>query len=292
MNTSEFHKFYNDLNIKITLENTTFSALNIVFEKFFRSIPMHSHSSNSYEIHYIAYGKGEVTVDGDTYEVVPNTLYITGPHVEHSQVPQQNDPMAEYCIYLKLDEKTAVQRGNIKRSLVPLFQKTKFWYGQDTQNIHAIMQSVFYELEKEYTGYMFQVEALLQQLIVGLIRNYERDKESEVHFEPSNPDSNQYLILEECFLYEYQDITLEKLAGRMKLSTRQTERLLQKHYHKTFLQKKTEAKMSAAVLLLGDRRKRITDISVDLGYSSVEHFSNAFKRYYLMSAREYRKKFY
>jgi AraC-like DNA-binding protein len=48
--------------------------------------------------------------------------------------------------------------------------------------------------------------------------------------------------------------------------------------------------MSAALILLLDPNKRITDIALDIGYSSSEHFSNAFKRYFGMTAREYRKK--
>ena len=100
---------------------------------------------------------------------------------------------------------------------------------------------------------------------------------------------NTYYIIHSSFLYEYQSITLDKLAKRLGLSNRQTERLLQKYYGNTFLKKKTEAKMSVAIILLRDQNKTITSISNDLGYSSVEHFSNAFKRYYHMSASEYRR---
>ena len=96
-------------------------------------------------------------------------------------------------------------------------------------------------------------------------------------------------IIEEYFLYEYQDLTLEKLSSRLGLSHRQTERLLQKHYGMTFLQKKFEAKMSAALILLQDPSNSITEISVQLGYSSVEHFSAAFRKYYGISASEWRK---
>jgi AraC family 4-hydroxyphenylacetate 3-monooxygenase operon regulatory protein len=57
----------------------------------------------------------------------------------------------------------------------------------------------------------------------------------------------------------------------------------------TFLQKKTEAKMSMAAVLLGDLNHSITKVSDDLGYSSLEHFSHAFKKYYGVTARQYRK---
>ena len=150
------------------------------------------------------------------------------------------------------------------------------------------MQSLFQELEHRHIGYHTVLEALLTQLIVRSVRNLEYPGTSEPDAESTIADRN-YLIIEEYFLFEYQELSLEKLSSRLGLSHRQTERLFQKHYGRTFLQKKYEAKMSAALVLLKDPSMSITDISVQLGYSSVEHFSSAFKKYYGMSAREWRK---
>lgn len=281
---------YNDLNINFSIDYINFNALNFTLEKFLRSIPGHSHSDNSYEIHYIPYGKGQVKIDNIVYDVVPGTLFVTGPHIEHEQIPLIDDPMVEYCIYFKIEKINQNKKKENSNSYIQLFKNTKFWFGLDNQNIHPLMQQIFYELENKYTGYMTQVETLLQQLVVNLIRNYENKIKSINQFESSNLVDRKYLIIEEFFLYEYRSITLSTLSNRLGLSSRQTERLLKQHYGKTFLQKNAEAKMSAASILLLDHKKRITDISVDLGYSSVEHFSNAFKRYYHESARSYRNK--
>ena len=48
--------------------------------------------------------------------------------------------------------------------------------------------------------------------------------------------------------------------------------------------------MSAAAILLTDKSKNITSIAEELGYSSPEHFSSAFRGYYGTSPREYRKR--
>ena len=78
-------------------------------------------------------------------------------------------------------------------------------------------------------------------------------------------------------MYDYKDLTLDTLAKLVKLGKRQTERLLKKHYNKTFMQKRTEARMSAACILLQDNKKGMAAIAEELGYSSAEHFTNAFK---------------
>ena len=283
---------FEDLNIRFAIDDTNFILLNLVYERFLRSIPNHSHSNNSYEIHYIPYGYGTALIDGVTYDIIPNTLYITGPKVEHKQEPFAGDPMVEYCIYLKME--SSKNKKSTATSAVDLFKNTHFWYGQDTQTILPLLQQLFTELDGKSTGYETQVKTLLMQCIIKIICNYEADgckRQQDLPRFLAQPNlyDKKYILLEECFLYEYQSLTLEKLAKRLGLGIRQTERLLKEHYGETFLQKRTEAKMSAAVLLLKDPTKSISTISTELGYSTLEHFSNAFKRYYGKSAREYRK---
>ena len=97
------------------------------------------------------------------------------------------------------------------------------------------------------------------------------------------------VIIDEYFLYEYQTLSLEELSRRLNLSARQTQRLLMEYYGKTFQQKKAEARMSVAAILLSDQSLSITSIAENLGYSSIEHFSSSFRRFYKTSPREFRK---
>lgn len=280
---------YHNLNIMFTMEHINFYPLHIAYERFLRSIPYHSHGDSSYEIHYIPYGRGKVKINNVTYQIVPNTLYITGSHVVHEQIPDKEDPMIEYCVYLRTETKSLDKRTLIKGSYLNIFENTTFWFGQDSQNIHLLMQQLFLELENKNTGYTKQIELLLQQLVICLIRNYENKPQVNSQIAFQDLSYSKFFIIEEYFLYEYSSLSLEELSSRLGLSTRQTERLLKKHYGKTFLRKKTESRMSAAAILLMDTSKSITDVALILGYSSVEHFSNAFKKYYNQSASEYRK---
>ncbi|MDY5871363.1 MAG: AraC family transcriptional regulator [Suilimivivens sp.] len=278
-----------NFDLHFSLGGYDFHVSNIVLEQFERSIPRHSHSKNSYEIHYIPFGYGKASINGKDYEVTPNTLFITGPFVEHAQIPNCQDPMCEYCIYLKLGHSSFPVSSAPEKKLTALFKKTNFWFGQDTQDIHSLMKQLFFELEHHYTGYSIQAESLLKQLIIKLVRNYENKPEISTRKVSPNLIDNKYLIIEECFLYEYRTLTLDKLSARLGLGIRQTERLLKDHYGKTFLQKKTEARMSAASILLQNSGLSITQIAEDTGYSCVEHFSASFKHYYGQSASAYRK---
>ena len=211
---------------------------------------------------------------------------MTGPHVEHAQSPLLSDPMQEYCVYFHFPGSSRVKKPSL---LMDSFLSARFWIGQDAQGIHFLMKQLFDELEHHYTGYRNQVELLLSQLIICLVRNYEQEKKPEYRFADTNLYNSKSMIIEEYFLYEYRTLSLDILADRLKLSTRQTQRLLQEYYGKTFQQKKAEARMSAASILLGEKNRSIASIAEELGYSSAEHFSSAFKKYYQVSPGSYRR---
>ena len=222
-----------------------------------------------------------------TYEIPPNTLYLAGPHVAHAQISVQGDPMVDYCIYLRLRRTSPGEKRT--DDLDRLFTEKTFWIGQDNCQIKNTLEQLFRELKEQKTGYTVYVETLLRQLIVQMIRNYQGGQKARHHFKPATPAEAQDFIIEESFLYDYPVLTLEQLADRLGLGCRQTERLMQDIYGKTFLQKKGDARMSAASILLTYSDRSISSIAEELGYSSVEHFSAAFRKYYKKSARQYRK---
>ena len=160
-------------DLHFILGECDFHVSNIVLERFERSIPLHSHSKNSYEIHYIPSGHGTASINGNSYPIVPNTLFVTGPFIEHAQVPDRKDPMCEYCIYLKIGRSTSPSASLAEKALVNRFRQIDFWFGRDSQDIHPLMIQLFTELEHRYTGYSIQAEILLKQLIIKLVRNYE-----------------------------------------------------------------------------------------------------------------------
>ncbi len=342
-------KFYGDTSIHFTIADTRFQTLNMIYEEFRRTIPSHVHGSGSYEIHYINAGYGNALINGHHYTLTPHTLYVTGPHVEHAQSPLPENPMQEYCIYLKSEKKRRSPSSSGSRSvskeelaIVNIFEECTFWFEQESVWAGDLIQKLFQAVEKPQFGWFLEAEALMKQLLVYLARAYQTgtadafsgpsfsglslsgqasaEQASDGRFHAgrsySDPaagnDTNgnhtrfsdggadpfisgpqlphkTSIIIEDYFLYHYQQLSLEELADKLGLGTRQTERLLLKHYGKTFLQKKTEAKMSAASQLLTDTTQSITSIAEDLGYSSIEHFSSAFKKYYQKSPRQYRK---
>ena len=279
---------YRNLNLNFTMDDVSFTVLSISNEQMLEPIPRHSHSRNSYELHYISYGYGTLIADDEKYKITPGTFFMTGPQVLHEQISDPDDPMREYGVYLKV----RLPRKGTKSRLLQSFLQQSFYFGTVGIELYDLMKKLIGELEQESDGQQLMLSALLQELIVLISRSYENpaaDSSSDNTAGIYLPDDQTYLIIEEAFLYNYRDITLDGLAKLLNLSHRQTERLLRQHYNKTFLQKKKEARMSAACILLQDSQKSVASIAYELGYSSPEHFTHAFKNYYHVSPSMYGK---
>lgn len=276
--------FYNNLDIRFNAGGCKFHAVNLVCSPITHNIPFHSHGKNCYEIHYISEGYGTLNADGENYEITPNTLFVTGPLVSHSQITDLNSPMFEWCVYLRTDESNNEKYSDI----ISKFLSEKFWIGQDGQGLLPLFQKLFSEFENRFDGYLDMAGLLLAQIVVSVTRNY---IESAVRTGEMSAGISERtsIIIEEYFLYEYRTASLKELSKRLGLSERQTQRVIEKYYGSSFSEKKNEARMSAAAILLKDRVLSLADISERLGCSSQEYFTSAFKKYYGISPGRYRK---
>ena len=282
---------YRDLKISFSIGDIFFNVISLSHEKIIKPYPRHAHSKNSYELHFVPQGQGTLVIENKKYDITPGTLFMTGPEVPHEQISARENPMTEFSIYLQVQHSASQKIP----SLVKTFLECSFWFGQAEQSIYSLTEKLFEELKTKAAGYELMVQTILPQLILSVARHYLGTQKTKSAPQEVVSGQNQqtvsekaYLIIEEAFLYDYKTITLTKLAHRVSLSERQTERLLVKHYGQSFIQKKTEARMSAASQLLCETNTSVAAIAEDLGYSSAEHFCNAFRKYYKISPRLFR----
>ncbi len=250
-------------------------------------IAAHMHSNTSYEIHYTFCGHGSVTVNGRTYPVEADTLYITGPKVLHAQISDTSDPVIEYTLYLEC------QRAAIDaRDPLSLFAETTFWMGKDNGRVYPLLKQLVDENNRPGLCTRDMSEALLRQIIVALTRMYHQDApfRAAAPTRDSAPSRAGIMpVIEEAFLYRYASLSLDGLAALLNLSVRQTQRLLRDNFGKTFTQMLSDARMAAAVQYLDGTDLPVTDVAERVGFSSLEHFSTAFRRFMGVSPLKYRR---
>lgn len=277
-----------NLYITFSIGDYQINILKFTYECQTWNTPSHAHSSNSYEIHYIPKGKGTLISNQCSYELYPNILYTTGPHIEHQQYSDSDDPTYEYCIYLRIEKTHDTKKNSSENSIIEPFLHYPFWYGKDCAKLQTTLEAIYQEFSAPGSAAPIMLRALFMQFLVKILRNYEPASNAAITYIPI-PLVKAYILIEDSFLLEYDTITLNELSHRLGLSTRQTSRILFNRYGQNFLQKRTEARMAAAATFLKEGKLSISEISDRLGYSYPNHFHTAFKNYYKMTVSEYKQ---
>lgn len=268
--------------VRFLLEGVVVNVLMVSYRRFTEVMPEHAHGENVYEIHLVTDGRGTVLLNREAHPVSGGILYITGPGVLHEQISEKENPVTEFGLYLQLE------KDRPGGELVQGLRQHPTWYGRGRAALPLLAGQILSEQAAEQPGSMEKLPHLLADFLIECIRSLLKVQEKEALLPAPEEkfsahtvqEENAFLVTDEVFLYEYREITLQELARRLGFSVRQTQRLLYRIYGKSFTQKKLEARMSAALTLLQNSRFSITEISEQLGYSSMEHFSHAFAKYY------------
>ncbi len=312
----------NELSYSFTIDKTVFRVSMLSDGIINHVIPGHSHAKGCYEIHCVTDGAGSVLLDDTRFPVTAGSVYVTGPHIFHEQTPDLSHPMAEMCVYIQLLTPSEPHSDTLSYPnphVIASFLQQTCWIGSDTSGILPIMKQIFLEAaDPNAVGHMAYMSGLFMQLFCLLVRCYQTNPNApampqpqsqltrnevaqlnctkDVHRKQTNHDQTNLLqnalsplAIEEAFLNNYRTITLSDLAAATHLSIRQLQRLIQKQYGTTFQKKRTQARISAACILLKTTSCSLGEIAERTGYSSPEHFSYAFRQQMGCTPGSYRK---
>lgn len=84
-------------------------------------------------------------------------------------------------------------------------------------------------------------------------------------------------------------ISLKEISSKLFLSERQTSRIIQKKYHKSFSEMINDRKLYISLLLLTTTDEPISSIAEFVGYNTENYFYSSFKKKYKCTPLQYRK---
>lgn len=201
-----------------------------VFEK---DMAGHSHSKNSYELHYITGGKGTLTTDSKVYSLSEGDFFVTGPGIYHRQSTDRREPLKEIFVYLQ----TFADKSS--DSLVSAFLSTHFYFCK-SDDLKKYFEMLLLERQEKKLGYTSAIAAIMQLMLTEITRMY-LPQFDKICAENGNLNDRRFLIIESLFIEKPESITLAELAQSIGVCERQAQRLLKKYYGKSFTQKKEEA---------------------------------------------------
>ena len=270
-----------EVNYSFSMEGHKIHILMLTHGTITKAIPSHSHSKNSYEVHYIFGGKGTLTVQGNAYSISPGILFVTGPGIEHAQNPEAGNTIQEDCLYFYIEGEGTPDKNS---PVIHALRSCPFWFGQDTQNIADTIRMIQEELPLHQIGHAISMNACFQRYLVQLTRNMVSVPTQEL-----TDAGPVQLLIENAFLNRYKDLTLDDICHIAGMSRRQTQRLLIQYYGYGFQKKRTASRMAAAAAFLLHSDLSPEEIAELVGYSGLSSFLQAFKGYYHMTTKEYRK---
>ncbi len=214
-------------------DNYKFTLVQFGKGVFYKDMAGHSHSKNSYEFHYITDGEGILVTDTKNYKLSKGDFFVTGPNIYHQQSTNKQNPLEEIYIYIQASEMKT------KSSLVSTFLANHFYY-EKASGLKDIFDKIITEDANRKWGYENIISALLQQLLTETVRLYWPNFSSTTE-SYENLNDRRFFIIETAFINDPKGLTLTKLSDMIGLCERQTQRLLEKYYNKSFSEKKAES---------------------------------------------------
>ena len=247
-------------------------------------VPTHAHI-NLFELTIITGGEGTVYTNGKPVPVKQGDIYLSFPCDLHKITSSANPLKYDFIAFNTKIEPYRTELETIVERFMPADKRIV-----SDEIIRYLVSNVINEFgnRREYAEEL--IAAALRQIIVYLIRDF---KELTPHVKHTDNVSQQEMLCYQLMNYidthiytlrRLEDITqfasynYSYLSDLFKKTTQST---LSEYYH--------TRKLEVARLLIEERKLTISKISQLLNYSSVNAFSNAFKKKYGVSPKAYEK---
>ncbi len=252
--------------------------------------PKHNHAA--FEFHVV--GKGVVVLETDrTVELLENDSVLIHPEVFHAfKNLETGSVVLSFLFFIEKNKRKTVADyySLIEQKLQS--EKGVFLFSQNSQikeystkiiaNLYS--ESILAEerLKSWLTLLLTEIFGVLTENKAGTYDNNAQLAENDMRF----------FMIEDYFNEHYkEDVSLKKLAERLFLSEKQTDKMIKKAFGEGFRQHLCKIRLLISKDLLTDTDKEINEIAEQVGYKSYNGFYLAFKENVKMTPKEYRAKY-
>lgn len=229
-----------------------------------------------------------------TYELDGNSLELQAPQFvlfEPSASITANAQRAE-LLFFTFSASLVMQHAGTMHLIPPkstVAFKSEHFSGD--RKLDGLFAEFVNELTDEKPGKEIVMHALVEQLLVYVLRNYAQPRRSE-ELELSRAglvDRRIRRSVELMYTQLDQDLTLKALAAASYLSPFHFARLFKKLTGSTPHNYLAGIRAARAQLLLAETELSVTEIGARVGYLSASHFTKAFRLATGTTPREFRK---
>lgn len=254
-------------------------------------VRMNRHNHAMTELHFVVSGSGRLVINDGEVPLVPHRAYLIPPGSYHAILSDKNRPLRKYTFRFdieELQEGPGYQHREIEalKAIFPPISYQDIPYGEGYLTSLTLIAK---ELKECQLGYYTKLQAYFSEILIDVMRVL------TTQVTPADPTPNRINddirchLIDEYFDHYSSHLTLKRLAGLLHLSTRQTNRILQQMYNKTFSEKLADIRIEAAKDLLVTTDLPVLLIAEKQGFASPAFFSKTFKKITGKTPQAYRK---
>ena len=245
------------------------------------------HASSAYSFLAVFSGMLDLSFNGDSLKLNPGQSRILEPNTSLTASGKRVE-----FLDITISPALALQHA-VTMKLIPAKSMIAFSQNviQNDTRLDRILGDLSSELEAESPGKEIIVRALVEQLVVQLLRNYSAARLSE-ELELSRVglvDRRIRRSVELMYTQLDQDLSLKDVAAASYLSPFHFARLFKKITGSTPHNYLAGIRSTRAQRLLAESDLSITEIAARVGYLSASHFTKAFRQATGTTPREFRK---
>ena len=258
-----------------------------VYLRLAKQLVWQNQAASGYSLLTTLRGKLDYTIDDKRVTLDEGQSVVLEPNTNVTAKGQQVE-----LIVLMFSASLVIERAAAMR-LVPPKSIATFTRDQlrGDGKLHGLMQEFAAELATEKPGQAIVMRALVEQLLVHILRNYSTPRLSE-ELELSRVGLVDRRIRRSVELMHTQldqDLTLKALAAASYLSPFHFARLFKKLTGLSPHNYLASVRATRAQLLLAETDLSVTEIGARVGYLSGSHFTKAFRIATGATPREFRK---
>jgi AraC-like DNA-binding protein len=258
-----------------------------VYYRHAKHLHWQNHASTGYSLLTVLNGELEYSVDSKPTTLTRSQSVVLEPNVSLTATGTQAE-----LLFLTFSASLVLQHATTMR-LIPPNSTVTFAHDRldRDQRLNVLLAEFAVELASDKPGKEIVMRALVEQVLVHILRNYSKPRLSD-QLELSRVGLVDRRIRRSVELMHTQldqDLTLKALAAASYLSPFHFARLFKKLTGSTPHNYLAGIRATRAQLLLADTELSVTEVGAQVGYLSASHFTKAFRLATGTTPREFRK---
>lgn len=266
-------------------------------------IDFHHHSE--FEIHYIPCGKGRVILDDVTHLLQEGMLYVTAPGVSHRQEADELEDMGELCLHVdivKLDQ-TSDERSDGTKSgawgeaweiaeadaCIKQLSELPHVPALDRQEAMKCFLVAYEAWRSNQLGQFTIIKQSIVQMLLRTVGAYKVDQQG-LNLPARDMKSYRYQLAVQFISDNFRrPLTLEGVAERLQISSRQLQRIFKEQANISFSEYLEQVRLKHVCSELLQTSLTLEKIAESNGFASSNYLHYVFKKAQGVTPNQFRE---